>query len=213
MKRVTVLLSLVVASTAGAQGNFEGVVTYQNPGGETWQYMAKGNKVRMEMPNAQMPGAAVIYDMDAHTYMMIMPAQKMYMSIPINTQTMGEHLSDSTRGKVTKVGSEVIAGVPCDDYVGTNSKGEKEGTSCLAHSMGNFMWLGSNSPYMKRMESRISGLSSALAGGGFPLKYVKSDGQTTMLATKVERKSLDASLFAVPAGYSQFQMPAGVPQH
>jgi len=36
-----------------------------------------------------------------------------------------------------------------------------------------------------------------------------------MLALKVERKSIDASLFAPPAGYTQMQMPAGMqmPQH
>jgi hypothetical protein len=34
-----------------------------------------------------------------------------------------------------------------------------------------------------------------------------------MIATKVEKKSLDASLFSVPAGYTQMQMPAGMPQH
>jgi len=97
--------------------------------------------------------------------------------------------------------------VPWDDYEGTDSKGEKQGMSCIAHNMGNFLWLGSNSPLMKQMSSRISGLSSAMAGGGFPLKYVKSNGETTMLATKVERKSLDAALFSVPAGYTQMQLP------
>jgi hypothetical protein len=33
-----------------------------------------------------------------------------------------------------------------------------------------------------------------------------------LLATKVEAKSLDASLFAVPAGYTEFKMPA-MPGH
>jgi hypothetical protein len=203
------LLGLVVASTASAQ--FEGVVTYQMGGsGETWQYMAKGNKARFEVQNSRMPGGAIIMDMSTNTYTMVMPAQKMYMTMPMN-QTMA-NIPDSGRGKVTKAGSEVIAGQQCDDYVGTNSKGEKEATSCIAHGMGNFMWFGSSNPMMKQMEDRISGLSSAIAGGGFPLKYVKSNGETTMLATKIERKSLDASLFTPPADYHQMQMPAGMPK-
>jgi hypothetical protein len=116
-------------------------------------------------------------------------------------------LPDSARGKITKAGSEVIAGVPCDDYVGTDAKGEKQSTSCLAHGMGNFLQFDMNNPMMRQMASRVSGLSGAMSGGGFPLKFAKGNGETTMLATKVEKKSLDASLFTVPADYHQMPVP------
>jgi len=213
MKRAAVLLSLIVASTAGAQGNFEGTVTYQMANNETWQYSAKGTKVRIDANNAKMPGAAMIWDTGSNTMTMIMPSQHMYMTMPIN-QSMA-NIPDTARGKVEKIGSEVIAGQPCDDYQGVDSKGVKQGTSCIAHGMGNFVWFGGSNPMMKQMESRVQGLSGAVAGGGFPLKFVKSNGETTMLATKIERRSLDASLFSPPAGFTQMQMPAGMqlPQH
>jgi hypothetical protein len=211
MKRAAVLSSLIVASTAGAQGTFEGTVTYQMANNETMQYTAKGNKARMDMASTQMPGAAMIFDRDSHVSTMIIPQQKMYMTMPMGQAEA--HLADTARGKVTKVGSEVVAGIPCDDYQATANNGEKQGTICLAHGMGNFLWYGSSSPFMRQMESRVSGLSSALANGGFPLKIVKSDGQTTMLATKVEKKPVDASAFAPPAGYTQMQMPAGMAPH
>jgi hypothetical protein len=215
MRRMAVLLSLVVASTAGAQGSFEGVVTYQMGNkGDTWQYSSKGSKVRMDMSNPSMPGGvSAIMDMSAMTMTILMNQQHMYMTqaIPQTATT----LPDSIHGSVTKTGSEVVAGIPCDDYVGTDAKGAKSGTVCLAHGMGNFAQFGASNPLMRQYSSRVSGFSGAMSGGGFPLKIVKEDGQTTMIATKVEKKSLDASLFAVPAGYTQMQMPAGmlVPQH
>jgi Domain of unknown function (DUF4412) len=212
MRRVAVLLSLVVASTAGAQGSFEGVVTYQmGNSGDTWQYSAKGGKVRMDMSNAKMPGGvSAIMDMSAMTTTVLMNQQHMYMTMPIPQSAT---IPDSIHGSVTKTGSEVIAGIPCDDYVGTDAKGAKSGTVCLAHGMGNFAQFGANNPLMRQYSARVSGFSGAMSGGGFPLKIVKEDGQTTMLATKVEKKSLDASLFSIPAGYTQMQMPAGMPQH
>jgi len=38
-----------------------------------------------------------------------------------------------------------------------------------------------------------------------------SDRQTVWEVTKIERKTLDPSLFTVPAGYQQMQMPMGPP--
>jgi len=212
MKRVAILLGLVVASTASAQ--FEGVVTYQmGKAGETWVYSAKGNKVRMDISTPSAPsGVAAILDMGAMTTTILMSTQHAYMTMPI---PQNANVPDSVHGKFTKTGSEVIAGVPCDDYVGTDAKGEKQGTFCIAHGMGSFMQFNSNNPMMRQYQSRVSGLSGALAGGGFPLKIVRSNGETQMLATKIDRKSLDASLFSVPAGYTAIQMPAGMqmPQH
>lgn len=213
MRRVAIL-SLIVASTAGAQ-SFQGVVTYQlGKQGETMVYTGSGgSKVRVDVSDPQhMPGGgSMIWDTGANTMMMVMPTQKMYMTM--NMGQMMANVPDTARGKMTKVGSEVIAGVPCDDYKGTSNSGGEETTVCIAHGMGNFLWFGGNNPMMARMQSRVSGLSSAVAGGGFPLKVVKSDGTTEMLATKVEKRSVDPSLFAPPAGFTQMQLPAGMPQH
>ncbi len=59
--------------------------------------------------------------------------------------------------------------------------------------------------------------SKLLEGGAFPLKMtVTKNGQveSTMEATKIERKPLDDSLFTVPPDYREFkapQMPGGMP--
>jgi hypothetical protein len=49
-----------------------------------------------------------------------------------------------------------------------------------------------------------------LEGGAFPLKLqALEDGKVkmTMEATRIERKSLDDSLFAVPPDYKEFSIP------
>jgi len=158
----------------------------------------------------RMPGGvSAIMDLSAMTTTVLMNQQHMYMTMPI-PQTA--NIPDSVHGKIVKTGSEVIAGVPCDDYVGEDAHGQKDDTFCLAHSMGNFAQYSANNPLMKAYAARISGFSSALGSGGFPLKVTKSDGTVQMLATKIEKKSLDASMFTVPAGYTTMQMPAGMQQ-
>lgn len=208
MRRVALALGFIAASTAGAQG-FEGVVTYaMGTGGQSFQYMAKGNKVRFESGDPRYAGAGMIIDGAAQTVTIMMPQQKMAMTRPIpqfNKTTM-----DTVRGKTTKVGSETVAGVPCDDYEGLDGKGEKTGTVCIAHGMGTWMMAVQMNPMMQSMKEHISGFSQAISGGAFPLKFTKSDGTVSMIATKVERKSMDDGLFTVPADYKTMQMPAGM---
>jgi hypothetical protein len=214
MKRMAMLLSLVAASTVGALGSFEGVVTYQTNGKETMQYTAKGNKARMDANTESAMGPmAMIVDNTANTYTIVMPARKMYMTMPIPQASAA--LDTLRGGKVTKIGSETVAGIPCDDYQGADAKGEKEDTFCLAHGMGNFLWSGQSNGVLQHMVPHVAGLGSAISGGAFPLKVVKSNGEVSFLALKVERKSVDASLFAPPAGFTQMQLPPGMqlPQH
>lgn len=209
MRRIALALSVIAASTAGAQG-FEGVVTYaMGTGGQNvMQYMAKGNKVRFESTDGRMGGGGMIIDGGAQTMTIIMPTQKMAMTRPI--PQFNKAAMDTVHGKATKVGSETVAGVPCDDYQGTDSKGQNSGTICVAHGMGNWMMAMQTVPWMQAMKQHISGFSDAVAGGAFPLKMTKSDGTVEMIATKVERKSMDDALFTVPADYKTMQMPGGM---
>jgi hypothetical protein len=225
MKCMAACLSLVVATAASAQGTFEGVVTYQMGAQQnsTFEYMAKGTKVRFNMNAmgggnnsgaAMMAGGGVILDASAQTMTMVVPQAKMYMTQPI---PQNNAIDTAGRGsKVTKVGSEVIAGIPCDDYKATDAQGKSQGMFCVAHGMGNFMWAAQgHASALSDMAARVSGMSGAISGGFFPLKYVKEDGTTVMVATKVEKKSVDDSYFTIPADYHQMQMPAGMatPQH
>jgi Domain of unknown function (DUF4412) len=211
MRRVILFLSLSMASSAFAQGSFEGVVTFQSTNKDSFTYFAKGNKVRIEPNDAKHSGAALLIDGSGKSFTMVMPEQKVYMTVPMNQGDT--HVADTVRGKVTKVGSETVAGVPCDDYQGTDAKGQKQDTFCVAHGMGNFVWGPQGNNVLARMAPHISGLSDAISGGAFPLKVVNKEGQTTFIATKIEKKSLDDALFSPPAGYTQMNMPAGMQPH
>ena len=46
---------------------------------------------------------------------------------------------------------------------------------------------------------------------GFPLKVTRVDGAAVMEVTKIEKKALDASMFAPPADYQKLEMPTGAP--
>jgi hypothetical protein len=148
----------------------------------------------------------MIVDNDTKTRTMVIPSRQMYVTSPI-TDKMSARLDSSTRNtKLVKVGSETVAGVACDDYAITDATTQKSGTVCIAHGMGNFALMGMGSP-LSQFEQRVRGLSDAASGGFFPLKWTgDNDG---LIATSVQRKSVDASLFAPPAGYAQMQMPAG----
>jgi Domain of unknown function (DUF4412) len=205
-----VVMAVLMASVAQAQTKFEGVVNYQvtTKSGRpmVFDYYAKGSKARIEPHDSSGMVGAVIIDQDAKTQTIIMPTRRMYIVGPID-QNITPRMDSSMRNtKLVKAGSETIAGVPCDDYTVTNTSTQTSGTACIAHGMGDFAMASMGG--FARMAQQVQGLSSAAAGGMFPLKWT-GDGDS-MIATNVTRKTVDASLFVPPAGYTQMQMPAGM---
>lgn len=208
------LVSMLAAATAHAQGFFEGIVTYQITGRSghpmTIDYYVKGNKAMIQTHDSvnAMFGAMII-DQDAKTRTMVVPSRKMYMTMPMNDDKMSARMDSSMHdAKIKKVGSETVAGIPCDDYTTTGGTANDSGTVCIAHGMGNFAMMGMGSAsFMSQLEKHVQGFSSASSGGFFPLKFTSQ--RDTMVATRVDKKTLDPSLFQPPAGYTQMQMPAG----
>lgn len=219
MRRLT-LLALCIAGAAAAlpaQSSFEGMIYFTGtkggkPDKDTIVQVTKGSKVRMELhENAanKMAGFA-IFDAKAHTITMVMADKQMYMVMPVKepSQEMQKSMGDI---KLTNTGrTETVAGVSCKVYHATRTtdKGVKEGEACLAKGVGlalPLMTMGRASSGGGMSEFRE--LSSE---GYLILKAVEMDkGQpgNTMEAIKIERKSVDASLFTVPAGYTEFHMP------
>jgi hypothetical protein len=215
--RCTILVTAAVLTTsvAHAQGTFEGIVTYQNTatsGPKAFDYYAKGGKVRLQPHDTSASagmggGMMMIIDSDTRMRTIIMSARKMYVTTPLDDNVAQRMDSSMRNAKFTKAGSEIVAGVPCDDYTVTDPNADKGGTVCVAHGMGNFAVIGMGSPF-GRLEQEVQGLSAAAAGGFFPLKW--TGAHDSWVATKIDRKTLDASLFAAPPGYTQMQMPAGM---
>jgi uncharacterized protein DUF4412 len=216
----TPLAICMAAPVLVAQGSFEGVVTYQSMTGsgstdkpQIMTYSEKGDKVRMDMPDRSGTGGSMtgLYDMSTGTMTMVMPQMKGYMTMNLgNTGARIQQKMDSTMKaqKVTKVGTETVAGVPCDDYQATDTQTGKQSFVCVAHGMGNWFMMGGN---RGALGGGMSGgpFADMFKDGFFPLKMGEIDGgkpKVQMVATSVERKTLDPSMFTVPADYKQINM-------
>jgi len=216
---VTPLAICIAAPVLVAQGSFEGVVIYQSGDQDkpqTMTYSEKGDKVRMDMGDRSATGQPMtgLYDMSTSTMTMIMPQMKGYMTMNLgDTRAKMQQKMDSTMQtqKVTKVGSETIAGVPCDDYQATDTKTGKQSFVCVAHGMGNWFMLGGAGGRGALGPSPLSGgpFADMFKDGFFPLKMGEIENgkpRVQMVATSVERKTLDPSLFVVPPDYKQINM-------
>jgi hypothetical protein len=203
------LAAAVVAapSLAAAQGAFEGVITFQVNAGQagpsTMQYSVKGNHVRMDV-SAEGMTMFTLYDGAAKTVDMVIPMQQMYMQRTVDPQALADSAT-SRKHDITWTGrKETVAGHECEHATVSDGAG-KTSDVCLAKGLGTFV----------QMNGGMRGRGGAQGGGWeghvgdtFPLK-VEQDGRTVMEATKIEKKSLDASLFEIPEGYHKMSMPFG----
>ncbi|MGH7516835.1 MAG: DUF4412 domain-containing protein [Gemmatimonadales bacterium] len=212
----------VAPAVLSAQG-FEGTVTYaMNPSsGKPGQlvYQVKGTRIRADITGATggPPGGMyMLMDATSGKMMSVMPAQKVYMTMDL--QAMGEQMKQqhgghkkhaAKAGKITKTGkTETIAGHKCEHYL----MGEQQDSDvCAAKGLGMFMG-GNAAGGMGRAFTLPAGYEeyAEFAKDGFlPLKVSairNGKEEVVMEATRVEKKSLDASLFAVPTGYQEMDM-------
>jgi hypothetical protein len=216
----------VVPAGLSAQG-FEGTVTYaMNPAsGKPGQlvYYVKGTRIRADITGATggPPGGMyLLMDAASGTMMSVMPAQRMYMTMDL--KAMGEQMQRhggrekhaAKVGKITKTGkTETIAGHKCEHYL----MGEKQDSDvCAAKGLGMFMG-GKAAGGVGRGRGMFGGALPAgyeqykefVKDGFLPLKVSairNGKEEVAMEATRVERKRLDASLFAVPTGYQEMDM-------
>jgi len=200
------------AAPALAQG-FEGVVTMKlnaERGPTEVTQQVKGDKVRMDM-RGEGPGGVMLLDAEAQTMTMIMPSEKMYMVMDMKGMAdQGAQRAEAS--KVTKLGtSATIAGRPCDNYL----VGEKQDVEvCAAKGLGFFM-MGGGPGARRGAMGRMAGLRNEailkeFKDGFYPLRITEVSGgnrKVILEVTKIEPKTLDASLFQVPAGYQQMSMP------
>jgi hypothetical protein len=114
---------------------------------------------------------------------------------------------------VKKLGRDTVAGLSCQNALLTSSKGA-EIEACVSSE------LGASTEWLSAMNRRDGGAGSWLealkANGleGFPVRWTtraqgSRDAATTMELTRVEKKSLPASLFQIPAGYKQTDTAIG----
>ncbi|MDE3052275.1 MAG: DUF4412 domain-containing protein [Gemmatimonadota bacterium] len=207
-----IAMALAIAAAAGvpaaarAQAAFEGVVTFNLEGGRgpaTMQYSIRGRDVRMDMSMGGME-VYTLFNGDTKTMNMVMPMRQMYMEY--SAAGMQGMADSAARPKITWTGQkETIAGYTCEHATITAADGTATDV-CLAKGLGTFVPAGGGRG--GRGRGAMSGGWESAVGDAFPLK-VQQGGRVIMEATKIEKKSLDPSLFKIPDGYQKMGMGMG----
>jgi len=233
MRSISLIAAALLATppvTIAAQQPFEGVVEYDmTSDSHTIHtiYYQKGSRVRMEM-NMGDQTSAMIMDGATGTMTTIMPAQKLYMTMNFRAMAAGmrEHRDTMHLPKITATGRhETIAGHDCEHVLMTNDQDHGTADICVARGMGYYMSGGGGGRQAAQDfwggipnadDPRYAEFRRQFANGFFPLKMEIRDEHgkvgMTMVATKIDRRSLSADLFKPPADYKEMKMP-GMPGH
>jgi hypothetical protein len=204
IRKAAAILMIFTAVPLAAQ-SFEGTVSMNVTGDNgvvnPIRYMIKGGKMRFDPGNGQV---SVIIDPVAKRMMMIMNAQKMYTELDFGgTVAAVQQRTDVKNPTIVRTGKmETIAGYKCEHVTITDDDGASV-DSCISSELGGFRMPAASNPMAPQKEA---GWIAQLGSTSFPLK-VQKGGKTIMEVTAIERKTLDAALFAAPAGYQSFQMP------
>ncbi len=203
-----VLAAAAVATPAVAHGQsskqFQGVVTFQTEGGRTFDYAIRNGLIRIDM-NGESRRTAMIMDPGSHKMYMLLPEQKSYMEMQVPDMSEMDRSADNA--KPVRTGkSEVIAGHKCEYWTVKEDKGQVD--ICLANDMGGFQ------AFSNQSIGNGSAWQEAIGKDSFPLKVImhSDEGeQVALVATKVEPKTLDASLFTPPSSYKKMEMNMKMP--
>ncbi len=186
---------------------FEGEITMSSieptKPAKTITYDVKGTKMRFEAPDSAGPmsGGYVIFDttskkmtavQDAKKTAMVMDMGAMGQGLPPGTPPAGPKPTVDKSGK-----TDTVAGYSCEQWKISDPGGERTDV-CVAQ--------GISFPVMGR---HGGGWMSQL-DNSFPLRAVSYDSagkeKSRMEVTKIEKKSLDDTMFQVPAGYTTQDM-------
>lgn len=203
---VLAAIAAAVPAAAHAQSSrqFQGVVTFQTEGGRSFQYAIRNGLIRIDM-NGQGRQSAMIMDPASHKMYMLLPQQKSYMEMQVPDAADLDSSADNV--KPVKTGkSEVIAGHKCEYWTVKEEKGQVD--ICLARDMGGFQ------AFSNQSIGNGAAWQEAIGKDSFPLKVVMHDDgeeKVALVATSVEARALDASLFTPPASYKKMQMNMKMP--
>jgi hypothetical protein len=197
--RLVTVVSLAAApATLFAQSRFEGTITARM-GTSDATFSMKGDQFRMDMQGRGM-GMYMLRDMSKNTTYVVMPTQKMYMEM---SQAMIESQGHKTPEIKWTGKTETVAGQQCEHVLITGDDGTWD--VCAAKGMGTFPMVNSQ---LGRSRAAMATWQQ-LGHDVFPLKVTKpGSSETEYEVTKIEKKSLDAAMFALPDGFTKMEMGA-----
>ena len=223
--RTLTLLASMLALTAGLSAqNFEGKIRLKMTGQEKPSrhagsdspmfvtYFFRGGLMRIdtEMDSGNVMGGMIIDPVKRETTM-LMPEQKMYMVMKIpEPKPSASAAAPRSDVEFVRTGeTETILGYKCEKIIVKSKNGEAEIWG--AEGLGTFQSMSAGGP-MGRPAPKSAWEASLAEHGFFPLRMINRDKSgkelTRMEAVSVDKQSLPASLFAPPADYQKFQMPA-----
>jgi hypothetical protein len=232
MRRLTIVVStlgLLLSRSAAlhAQAGFEGVIEFktaydEEDGERTMVQMSKGSKIRFEQHGSESSDEAgiAIFDLTSRNMVVLLPSQHTYMTMDLRAQGKAAKKPVQANGrdavKFTRTGrTETVAGVSCDIYhaTGTEDGEPMEGDACLAKGIGFAMFEvaaalkgddQSQDPVMGMFEEFVRQDLHVIK----MTEIKEGKARVTLVAVKIERKSLDPALFSPPAGFTEMKMPA-----
>ncbi len=181
------------------EGEVDYNVTLSDGTQSTMNYFLKDKKARLEMT---MKGHHVVdvMDLKGKKIYMLMPEQKMYMTSDIPDTSSNQAKAG---GKLTKTdNTKTILGKTATEYDYVSEKGSM---SSIWGASGMGFFLMGKGPGSSGGEAAWA--QAAKQSGLFPLEVDSktSKGSMSMVATKIDEKTLDDSLFTVPADYKDMK--------
>lgn len=182
--------------------SFEGTIRYSMQEMETGEmaemlYMIKDSKTRIEFGEGQQKGVMLLLPEESKSVVLI---NQMKGYITMDQDLFETPRNQNTDFKLDKTGeTKSIAGHSCEVWIIENE--EETFNVCMAKDLGSFMM--PENP-MGNSRNIPNWAKEAIAEGVMPLEVVRtSDDQENiqMQATSISRKSLDSSLFEIPADY------------
>jgi hypothetical protein len=213
-----VLAALVAAAPLGAQWqgviNFHGQRGADDGQGSDIEYVeGPGGMAKMNMLHSEGGPVSVIFDKNKNTATIVMTARQMYMTMPMD-RAQAERQQQMAKSKITDTGkSEVVAGHKCEIFHASDAEDSTETDACIASDMGTFAtFQAPGSEGHGGAETMLSKVKQFFGakGGFFPLKvttYKNGKLEETFVATSIEAKSVPASEFAPPAGFTAMPGP------
>jgi hypothetical protein len=216
-------MGAVVACAALSAVAFEGrvslAITGEKGGEQVIDFVTKGDLVRMEPKAADAAGTAMIMNGAKQEMTILMPREHMYMVMPMRGAPGQPNGSGEPKDvKLEKTGRTAkILGYDCEEYVMTDRGDSTE--MWLTEQLGSFMGLGGGNPMGGMMGGRKAKADGAAwekllkdKKGAFPLRIVSRDPRGKekfrLEAKKIEPGKLSDDLFAPPADFQKFAMPA-----
>ena len=211
-------LALSVCPLSVQAGDFEGILHMATThaataGSSSMDWYLKGEKARVEMSRGEGQTNVMIFDARTRTMQMAMPGKKSYMEINMEGER-GEHLKEVLEKQtVERTGkTDKIAGYSCEIWriKDKESSGPKTDI-CVAKGFGKAatFWV---DPKEMRRSSQPGWVKQLVEEGGFGLRSIHYDEQgkesSRMEVTSIDKKILDAGLFAFPADWAKQNMSA-----